>query len=277
MKKTEKAAIFIDLANSEELDLKWILNEVKEADYIIEKATCFGDFRQQHLGDLALELYTLGVTMVHCPSWSNGNGNMKRSDDRLLEKSIYETLSKRPSVSLYVIVTSDSDIIPACHSVLGRNKKLALYSYKDKSLGRILKSCEFEIQDAPNRNGSFENTTNSNYNAKNQGKNTGSNNGSNNELTTEQIVRKVDHLEQTSKYLCFMQTVGRVAKCNGEVKKKVQQQLSELIQQGIVEKYEHRIPAIRLNRKHPVVLSSLNNADKAQQQPLPAEELGIKL
>jgi hypothetical protein len=252
MKKTERIAIFIDLANSEDLDLKWIMKEANEAGSI-EEARCYGDFQQQHLAEIALDLYALGIMMVHCPSWNNGNDTRKRSDDRLLEKGVHDTLNRRPLISTYILVTSDSDIIPTCHSIVERNKRLVLYSFKDEELGKILRSCGFDIRQTPKRTGE-------------------ANNG---DLTKEEIVKGIDRLEKTSRYITFMQTVSRI--CNGDVviKGRIQQQLSDFIQQGIVEQYEHRIPAIRLNHRHALVVSALDNTKERSGADIrPSELLG---
>lgn len=258
MKKTERIAIFIDLANSEDLDLKWIMKEANEAGSI-EEARCYGDFRQEHLGEMALDLYALGITMVHCPSWKNGNDTMKRSDDRLLEKGVHDTLNKRPLISTYVLVTSDSDIIPTCHSVLERNKQLVLYSFKYEGLGRILSSCGFDIRETPKKIGETKQKIQTQDLPKGAASSVNDHGSNNGDLTKEEIVKEIDRLEKTSWYITFMQTVGRIANGNGAIKGKIQQQLSDFIQQGIVEQYEHRIPAIRLNHRHALVVSALDN------------------
>jgi len=272
MKKTERIAIFIDIANSEGISLDQILNQAGGLGQIKE-IRAYGDFRQEHLTNLALELYAKGIQMVHCPSWLNGGG-MKRSDDRLLEKEVRDMLSKQPLISTYVLATSDADIISTCHAIQQEGKRAILYSPLDEKLGWILKLCGFEIREVPRRTKTQkparqfnheENTTTNNHDTQNEP--TGY------EYTTEQLVREIDHLEKTSRYLAFMQVVGRIARGNEAFTKKVKQQLSKLVQEGIVENYTYQMPAIRLNRNHPAVISALGNGEKASEY----HEVGLAL
>ena len=274
MKKTEKIAVFIDLANSLDLDLKWIMNEANEAG-CVEEARCYGDFRQEHLTAMALDLYALGVTMIHSPSWVNGGSSVKRSDDRLLEKGIRDTLMKRPSISTFVVVTSDSDIIPTCHSILEQKKRLVLYSSMDGILGRILRTCGFEIRPAPKTTGGPSHQATASVHLKSEGRNVDNHRSDNGEvvetaesctkeLGEEDIVKAMDSLEQTSRYMTFMATVGRITNGNAVIKGRVQQRLSHFIERGVVERYEHPIPAIRLNRQHPLVIAALADTRESQ-------------
>ncbi len=274
MKRTEKIAVFIDLANSLDLDLRWIMNEANGAGYV-EEARCYGDFRQEHLTATALDLYALGVTMIHTPSWPNGGNSMKRSDDRLLEKGIRDTLMKRPSISAFLVVTSDSDIIPTCHSILEQKRRLVLYSSMDGVLGRILKTCGFEIRPAPKATGQPGYQANVPAHIKSEAK-TGDDGSSDNGEVVEtddscvkepgerDIVKAIDRLEQTSRFLTFMATVGRITNGNAVIKGKVQQQLSHFIERGLVERYQQPIPAIRLNRQHPLVIAALDDTRECQ-------------
>ena len=257
MKKIEKTAVFIDLANSEDLDLRCVIDAARKIG-TIEEIRCYGDFSQRHIADLSLELYSMNFTMVHCPSFNNGNGGFKRTDDRLLEKGIRDTLINRPSIINYVLVTSDADIIPSCHSIKERNKQLVLYSSMDACLGRVMRACGFDIREIPKRTGVEGPTNTSRGSASND--TSGSDNGKSDEINLgrEQVIAKIDQLEKTSRYLCYMQTVGRLANGNAVMKSKVQRILSELIDGGIVENYEYRLPAIRLNRQHPSVTSALH-------------------
>jgi len=264
MKRNEKVAVFLDVANSEGLSLDQILSQVSEFGQIKE-ARAYGDFRQEHLTNLAIELYAKGIQMVHCPSWPNG-GWMKRSDDRLLEKDIRGLLSKQPSISTYVLVTSDADIIPTCHDIREEGKRVVLYSLLGEKLGWILKLCGFEIREAPRRAETQKPARQFNHEEDATVNNHGTENGPNgHKYTTEQLVREIDHLEKTSRYLAFMQAVGRIARGNETLTKEVKQQLSKLVQEGIVENYTFQMPAIRLNRNHPAVISVLGNGEKTGQ------------
>lgn len=265
----EKTVIFVDLANMEDFDLRDILERTRQ-EGCVEEARCYGDFRQYHIGEMALDIYAMGFTMVHCPSWNNGSNVMKRSDDRLLEKCVLDTLAHRPQIATYVLVTSDADIIPACHSIKEHDKKLVLYSNQD-GLGGLLRSCGFEVRQARQRSSGYrldgcnQNTNGHQPNHDGQAflSKTAEANGKinhNDELSVERTLLEIDHLEKTSRYLTFMQTVGKIANGAAVLKEKLQKQISNWAKDGVIENYEYRVPAIRLNRAHPLVASTLRGS-----------------
>jgi len=262
--KKERIVIFVDLANMEDFDLRYILEQARQ-DGCVEEARCYGDFCQRHIADMALDLYTMGFMMVLCPSWNNGGDLMKRSDDRLLEKAIHDTLAHRPLISTFILVTSDADIIPTCHTIREHDRRLILYS-NPEGLGGLLRSCGFEVRQVPRRSNSYQaehQPPNSHIAEVTDGVMTEPHNG---DLSTEKILLEIDYLEKGSRYLTFMRTVGSIANGDAALKQKVQQQISNLIKDGVIERYEHRIPAIRLNREHSLVTSALNNADTTEEK-----------
>ena len=254
--KKERTAIFVDLANMEDFDLRCILEETRQNGRV-EEARCYGDFRQYHIGDMALDLYAIGFMMVHCPSWNNGGGLMKRSDDRLLEKAIRDTLVHRPLISTYILVTSDADVIPTCHTIREHDKRLILYS-DPEGLGDLLRSCGFEVRQVPRRSNGHQqgHKLSDSRIAEVTGKVKAE--PHNGDLSIEKTLLEIDHMEKGAWYLTFMQTVSRIAKGDAVLKQKVQQQISNLIKDGVIESYEHHIPAIKLNREHPLVTSALH-------------------
>jgi len=242
--------------------------------------------------------------MVHCPSWDLAGGDTKRSDDRILEKEIRDCLVD-DSISIYVLVTSDSDIIPTCHGIREHGRQFMLYSSKDQSLGWLLRSCGFEIREAPGDRqgqigtpsedtGSKETTLavnpcNGSSNPKagvasfrqtafavNRGN--GSSNSNGHELTEEELVKEIDHLERTNRFIGFTQTALKLAKGDRCSIDKVKKQLGGLVKEGILENYNYEMPAIRLNRKHRMVDSALSGKDNESQttETLPVlAEVGV--
>jgi hypothetical protein len=157
MDDRQKLAVFIDVANAENLDFPQLLERVRQLGQI-EEVRAYGDYRQYHLDGLALELYALGIVMIHCPSWANGNqdsngiSKRKRSDDGLLYQGVRDFLEKRPDISIYILVTADSDIIPTVHRIREHGKQeLLIYDKSDGSLGRILALCHFRMEAGPSR------------------------------------------------------------------------------------------------------------------------------
>jgi hypothetical protein len=261
----------------EDFDLKEIINRTRD-EQCVEEALCYGDFRQYHVGEMALDLYAMGFTLVHCPSWHCGGGPTKRSDDGLLEKGVRDTLAHRPQISVYVIVTSDADVIPACQSVKEHDRKLVLYS-SPNGVGGLLKSCGFDLREARHRGGTYSqpnprreqsnggvlsSTTGESINSDEQHK-TG-------EHTIEKTLIELDRLEKTSRYLTFTYAVGRIVNGATAMRDKVQQQVSNLIKDGVIESYQYTATAIRLNRQHPMVVSSLQpvtGKDSPRQDKVP--------
>ncbi|OGO51913.1 MAG: hypothetical protein A2148_04490 [Chloroflexi bacterium RBG_16_68_14] len=148
-------ALFVDVANAEDVDFRRLLSWVRELGPLLE-ARAYGDFRQRHLDPRALELLALGIEMVHCPSWRNGghpqdgSGTWKRTDDRLLEKGVRDLLGKRPEVSTYILVTSDADALPTAHAVRDEGKRVIFMCPDfENSLGRVLRQSLFQIERAP--------------------------------------------------------------------------------------------------------------------------------
>jgi hypothetical protein len=254
--KKERIAIFVDLANMEDFDLRCILEQARQSGRV-EEAQCYGDFRQLHIGDMALDLYALGFMMVHCPSWNNGDSVMKRSDDRILEKTIRNTLNHRPQISTYILVTSDADIIPTCHTIIEHEKRLILYS-NPAGLGGLLRSCGFEVRQVPKKSGYQQASHQLPDFCISEVTGKAKPETDNGDLSIEKILLEIDQMEKGSRYLTFMATVGRIASGNAVIKQKIQQQVSGLIKDGVIESYKHQIPAIRLNREHPLVTSALN-------------------
>lgn len=255
--KKEKMAIFVDLANMEDFDLRGLLEEARQKGRV-EEARCYGDFRQLHIGDMAMDLYAAGFMMVHCPSWSNGGNVMKRSDDRLLEKAIRDTLVHQPLISTYILVTSDADIIPTCHTIKDHDKRLVLYS-NPEGLGGLLRSCGFEVHQVARKSNGHQPDQHLPDSRIAEVTDKVKEEPHNGDLSIENTLREIDQMEKGSRYLTFMQTVGRIANGDGVLKQKVQQQISNLIKDGVIESYEFHIPAIKLNREHTLVTSALHN------------------
>lgn len=147
--RRKRLALLVDVANSEELDFGAILEQARQLGQVAE-AKAYGDFRQHHMTDHAGTLYGLGFELVHCPSWPNGatNGDgsrkWKRTDDVLMQRGAMGLLINQPSIDTYVFVTADADIIPACHTLRERGKRVVLI-YTRGCLGLIFRKCPFEL------------------------------------------------------------------------------------------------------------------------------------
>jgi len=150
-----RLAVSIDVANAEGTDFRALLARARELGRI-DEVRAYGDFWQQHFEDTAIELYSLGVRLIHCPSWAvagrgqDGSVRWKRTDDRLMEKEIRHSLGRRASASIYMIVSADADIIPTLHALREHNKEvLLLYPAGEGSLGHVLYRCDVFNEEAP--------------------------------------------------------------------------------------------------------------------------------
>ena len=153
--KPQRVAVLIDVANAEDVDFRGLLARAAELGRL-EEVRAYGDFRQRHLDPIAIELYVLGVEMIHCPSWisgagkDNGTGRRKRTDDCLLAKGVRDLLCTRPGVFTYLLVTSDADIIPTCHAIRERGHDVVLMCPDiERTLGHVLRQCGFQMEPAP--------------------------------------------------------------------------------------------------------------------------------
>ena len=149
-KSQEKTAVFINLVEGEELDLECVLAQARDQG-ILEEARCYGDFSQQKLACLAPDLYAWGVTMVHSPTWKADAGNFTCGSDRLLEKDVADTITRRRAISTYFLVTPNLDIVPTCHSIAEQRSRFVVFTYRDEPLAGMLRSCGFDIRVAPRR------------------------------------------------------------------------------------------------------------------------------
>lgn len=249
MKRAEKVVVFIDVANAQGMDFGRVMARARELGRV-EEARADGDFRQHHLDGLALELYAMGVEMVHCPSWPNGgykgNGTprRKRSDDRLLEKGVRDLLVRRHSISTYLLVTADADIIPTCQSLREQEKRvLLIYNPLNGRLGHVLPTCGFQMEKGPLRQADTSQPE-------------GERNGG-----LSRIIRELDRLETGSRYLTFSYVLANLGDGSAP---HLKEKLNALTEKGVLEGYPYRhpstdqtLPAIRLNRTHPLVASAL--------------------
>lgn len=262
-RRKPKVAVFIDVANADGVDFRQLLARASELGHVAE-VRAYGDFRQRHLDQLAIELYVLGVEMVHCPSWPNGGRNedgttrRKRTDDRLLEKEVRDLVSRRPSICSYILVTSDADIIPTCHTLRQHGKgALLMCPAADSSLGHVLRQSSLGIEPAPMLEapeGPGEPSKGANAGSAGLGR----------------LVQELECLETNSDYLTFSYVSANIGNNGNGLPPEVMANLNLLIEQGAVERYPHphprtgqTLPAIRLNRAHPLVVSALQGVSGA--------------
>lgn len=265
MNSNQGIAVFIDLANAWCVDFPELLRQVAEMGDL-EDVRAYGDFSQRHLGPLALELYALGVSMHHCPSWSNGAGHgngppaRKRTDDRLLQEGVRELLRLRPSVGSYILVTADADIIPTCHSIRKQGRDVqVMCPTAGAAVGRVLAQSGLEILAAP----MIDSCQPSDSSCA----------GPYSDEELIGLLREIDSLEQTSEFLTFTYLVNNIAVADVARTGVLMGRLNRLLEIGALSRYPYcrpktgqTLPAIRVNRSHLLVASALDGANRSHPE-----------
>jgi hypothetical protein len=158
--RCQQLAVFIDVANAEGIDLRRLLAGLARLGELVE-VRAYGDFRQRHLDEVAIDMYAQGIHMVHSPSWPNGaradgSTRRKRCDDRLMEKEVRDLIHRRPSIATYALVTSDADIIPTVNALRENGKEVILFCpWVQQKLGHVLRMCDVPVDDAPLKPGAI--------------------------------------------------------------------------------------------------------------------------
>jgi uncharacterized LabA/DUF88 family protein len=132
-----KIAVLIDLKNSIDLDIADVLAKAKTLG-TLEEIRAYSDFRQNHIGQLGIELLVLNIHMVHCPShWmgkrDDGRPILKPTDDVLMAKEARDLLQTRPGIGTFVLVGGDSDMIPTCLAIKAAGKRVVILCNKEDS------------------------------------------------------------------------------------------------------------------------------------------------
>jgi uncharacterized LabA/DUF88 family protein len=139
--RNRKVAVLIDLKNSIDLDLADALAKAKAVGRV-EEARTYSDFRQYHIGQMAMDLLVLDIQMVHCPSYrigtrEDGSPRWKPTDDAMMAKEVRDLLQKRPGIGTFVLVGGDGDMIASCLAIKAAGRHVVVMSNTEVS--RLIK------------------------------------------------------------------------------------------------------------------------------------------
>jgi hypothetical protein len=111
-------------------------------------ARAFGDFQQPALAELAIQLYQMGFTLVHCPSWPNGDGFPKSIVSDVLAQDLRDQLEQLDDVETYLLIATSRDYI-AVANALKRHEVRVVVVAEDAKVCRELKACSDEFVALP--------------------------------------------------------------------------------------------------------------------------------
>lgn len=140
--QTENAMIFVDYENVYiTLDERYtgiqdgkltILDKIREnyRNYIIKGMRLFCDF--SNITDIIPALDTRFLELRHVPSINRGNKH-KNAADISMAIDIINTLRDKPEISKYIIVSSDSDMMPIISELIQNNKQVEVICFRSNT------------------------------------------------------------------------------------------------------------------------------------------------
>ena len=107
-------------------------------------ARAFADFQQTSLAELSVQLYQLGFTLVHCPTWPNGDGFPKPVVTDILAMDLRDQLEELEGIETFIIVATSREYIAVANS-LRRHDKRVIVVAEEAKVSRELKLCADEF------------------------------------------------------------------------------------------------------------------------------------
>lgn len=111
-------------------------------------ARAFADFQQPALAELAVQLYQLGFTLVHCPSWPNGDGYPKSIVSDVMAQDLRDQLEQLNGVETYLLVATSRDYIAVTNAIKRHEARVVVVA-EDAKVCRELKVCADEFVTLP--------------------------------------------------------------------------------------------------------------------------------
>lgn len=107
-------------------------------------ARAFADFQQPALAELAVQLYQMGFTLVHCPSWPNGDGFPKSIVSDVMAQDLRDQLEQLEGVETYLLIATSRDYIAVTNALKRHEAKVVVVAEETK-VCRELKVCADEF------------------------------------------------------------------------------------------------------------------------------------
>lgn len=107
-------------------------------------AKAFADFQQTGLAELAVQLYQLGFTLVHCPTWPNGDGFPKSVVSDILAQDLRDQLEELEGVETFIVAATSREYIAVANSLRRHDKRVVIVG-EEARVSRELRLCADEF------------------------------------------------------------------------------------------------------------------------------------
>lgn len=111
-------------------------------------ARAFADFQQTNLAELAVQLYQLGFTLVHCPTWPNGDGFPKSVVSDILAQDLRDQLEELEGVETFLVAGTSREYIAVANALRRHDKRVVIIAEEAK-VARELRLCADEFAILP--------------------------------------------------------------------------------------------------------------------------------
>ncbi|MGE5617878.1 MAG: NYN domain-containing protein [Sphingomonadaceae bacterium] len=95
-------------------------------------ARAFADFQQPGLSDLSVQLYQMGFTLVHCPTWPNGDGTPKPIVSDVMAQDLRDQLEELGGVETYLLVATSRDYIAVANALRRHDRRVVVVAEESK-------------------------------------------------------------------------------------------------------------------------------------------------
>lgn len=108
----------------------------------------FADFQQGTLAELNVQLYQMGFTLVHCPSWPNSDGVPKTIVSDVMAQDLRDQLEELDEVETFVVVATSRDYIAVANALKRHDRRVVIVGEESK-VCRELRLCGDEFVALP--------------------------------------------------------------------------------------------------------------------------------
>ncbi len=95
-------------------------------------ARAFADFQQPGLSDLSVQLYQMGFTLVHCPTWPNGDGTPKPIVSDVMAQDLRDQLEELEGVETFLLVATSRDYIAVANALRRHDRRVVVVAEEAK-------------------------------------------------------------------------------------------------------------------------------------------------
>ena len=107
-------------------------------------ARAFADFQQTSLSELAVQLYQMGFTLVHCPTWPNGDGFPKSVVSDIVAQDLRDQLEELEGVETFLVVATSREYIAVANAMRRHDKRVVIVAEEAK-VAKELRFCADEF------------------------------------------------------------------------------------------------------------------------------------